>query len=125
MGNVLNDGKKQQVIALGLLGWSLRRIEKETGVRHETVSGYLKAAGIGLRPPGSWGRRPPSKPANEVTTDSEAGKSADGTDSSGSSKPANEVTTDFGGELAGKPEPARPASNPSASTCEPFRDLIE
>src|SRR5882724_12286299 len=113
MGNVLNDEKKQQVIALGRLGWSLRRIERETGVRHETVSGYLKAAGIGLRPPGSWGRLPPSKPASEVITDSEAGNPADGTDSSGLSKPANEVTTDFGGELAGRPEPVRPVSNPS------------
>jgi hypothetical protein len=30
----------------------------------------LKAAGIGVRPPRAWGRRPPAKPANEVTTHS-------------------------------------------------------
>ena len=46
MSNVLNEEKKQQVIALGRLGWSLRRIEQATGVRRETAGAYLKAAGI-------------------------------------------------------------------------------
>jgi hypothetical protein len=36
MSNVLSEEKKQQVIALGRLGWPLRRIEQETGVRHST-----------------------------------------------------------------------------------------
>ncbi|WNZ66161.1 hypothetical protein QEG98_34320 [Myxococcus sp. MxC21-1] len=67
MGNVLSDEKKQQVIALGRLGWSLRRIEDATGVRRETASGYLKAADVGIRPPRRWGK---SRPANEGTTDS-------------------------------------------------------
>ena len=57
MSNVLSEAKKQQVIALGRLGWPLRRIEQETGVRRETAGAYLKAAGIGVRPPGAWGRR--------------------------------------------------------------------
>ena|ERR1700737_3466680 len=76
MSNVLSEAKKQQVIALGRLGWPLRRIEQETGVRRETAGAYLKAAGIGVRPPGAWGRRPPAKPANEneVTTGSDATK---------------------------------------------------
>ena len=47
MGNVLSDDKKQQVLALGRLGWSLRRIEAATDVRRETASGYLRAAGGG------------------------------------------------------------------------------
>jgi hypothetical protein len=47
MSNVLSEAKKQQVIALGRLGWPLRRIEQETGVRRETAGAYLKAAGIG------------------------------------------------------------------------------
>jgi len=68
MSNVLSEAKRQQVIALGRLGWPLRRIEQETGVRRETASAYLKAAGVGVRPPGAWGRRAPAKPANEVTT---------------------------------------------------------
>jgi hypothetical protein len=44
MSNVLNEAKKQQVLALGRLGWPLRRIEQETGVRLETAGAYLKAA---------------------------------------------------------------------------------
>ena len=45
MSNVLIEEKRQRVIALGRLGWSLRRIEQETGVRRETTGAYLKAAG--------------------------------------------------------------------------------
>ena len=37
MANTLSDTKKQQVIALGQLGWTLRRIEAATGVRLETA----------------------------------------------------------------------------------------
>lgn len=66
MSNVLSADKRQQIIALGRLGWSLRRIEQATGVRRETASGYLKAAGIQVRTPG-WER---AKPAIQVTTDS-------------------------------------------------------
>jgi len=40
MANYLKMPKKQQVLALLDLGWSYRRIEAETGVRRETVSGY-------------------------------------------------------------------------------------
>jgi len=61
MSNVLTEEKKQQVIALGKLGWSLRRIERETGVRRETTSVYLKAAGVPVRLPGAWGRSAPGK----------------------------------------------------------------
>ncbi len=78
MANVLSEQKRQQVIALGRLGWTLRRIEQSTGVRRETAGAYLKAAGIAVRPPGSWGRRGPATPVNELfSTSSEA-------------KPANE-----------------------------------
>jgi transposase len=99
VSNVLNDEKKQQVIALGRLGWSLRRIERATSVRRETASVYLKAAGIALRPPGGWGRAV-AKPAIEVATDPEAGKTT----------------------LDGKTGPER---SPSASACEPYREVIE
>ena len=78
MSNVLNEEKRQQVIALGRLGWPLRRIQQETGVHRETAGAYLKAAGVAVRPPGAWGRRPPAKPANEVTPDSLPRKPADG-----------------------------------------------
>ena len=105
MSNVLSEEKQKQVIALGQLGWPLRRIEKATGVRRETAAGYLKAAGIPIRPPRGWGRKGPSKPANGVTTDS------------GHANPANEVTTDLHA-----PTPSR---SPTASACEPYRELID
>ena len=62
MSNVLSEEKRNQIEALGRLGWSLRRIEDATGVRRETASAYLKAAGIAVRAP--RGRRAP-KPAKE------------------------------------------------------------
>jgi hypothetical protein len=67
-GNVLSETKRQQVIALGQLGWSLRRIEQETGVRRETAGCYLKVAGIAVARLGGWKRNPGAKPAREVTT---------------------------------------------------------
>ena len=72
MSNVLSEDKRQQVIALGRLGWSLRRIQAETHIRRETAAGYLRAAGIPVRPPGGWGRLSPAKPAIEVITGSGA-----------------------------------------------------
>ena len=75
MANVLNEEKKQQVLALGRLGWSLRRIQQATGIRRETAGAYLKAAGIAVRPPSGWGRCEP-KPANEMITDSGVAKPA-------------------------------------------------
>src|SRR5579864_6715104 len=105
MSNVLSEDKQQQVIALGRLGWSLRRIERETGVRRETAGGYLRAAGIAVRSPGAWGRSAAAKPAKEVTTGSEA-------------KPAIGVTT------GSEPVPPSPSAA-VGSSCEPFRDEIE
>jgi hypothetical protein len=62
MANVLKPEKQDEIRALGRLGWSLRRIEEAVGVRRETISGYLKAAGIPVRGEGPRfleGWRPP------------------------------------------------------------------
>lgn len=40
MANYLKMDKKQQIYGLIQLGWSYRRIERETGVRRETISRY-------------------------------------------------------------------------------------
>jgi len=40
MGNYLKMPDKRRVLALLELGWSYRRIERETGVRRETVARY-------------------------------------------------------------------------------------
>ena len=68
MSNVLSEEKKQQVIALGKLGWSLRRIEEATGVRRETASAYLKAAGVVVCLPGV-GTPSAGKTGQQVTPD--------------------------------------------------------
>jgi transposase len=110
MSNVLSEEKKQQVIALGKLGWSLRRIEEATGVRRETASGYLRAAGVVVCLPG-WGRRAPAKPAIQVTPDSGA-------------KPAM-VIPDFVAPFSQKQGVPTNPSPPSASACEGYHELIE
>jgi transposase len=109
MGNVLSDEKKQQVLALGRLGWPLRRIEEATGVRRETSSGYLRAAGIAVRPPRGWGH---AKAAKEAITDP-GQQDAD-------SNPAKDPIPDLGG-TAWRP----PGRSPAASACEPYREIIE
>jgi transposase len=125
MSNVLSQEKKEQVIALGRLGWSLRRIERATGVRRETAGGYLRVAGIRVRPPGGWGKRQPAKPANEVTPDPESRKpTVEGLPGSETSKPAIEVTTDSGAESRAIAEPPEPGPS-SGSRCEPYREIIE
>jgi hypothetical protein len=57
MSNVLNEAKKQQVIALGRLGWPLRCIEQETRVRRETAGAYLAAGRMGTATAGKTGQR--------------------------------------------------------------------
>ncbi len=127
MGNVLEKAKQEQVIALGRLGWSLRRIEAATGVRRETAGGYLRSAGIALRTPGGWGRKAPSKAATSVTTGSTSSKPAIevitgffGPPGADNSKPANEVITGFLPE-ATVPEQVKRRSGAS----EAYRELIE
>ena len=107
MSNVLDEEKQQQIVALGRLGWSLRRIEAATGVRRETVGGYLRAAGIGVRGRGRPGERA-AKAAIPlgVSTDPAAPHPAI---SAG-------VSTDSG--VRG------PTRAPSVSACEPYRELI-
>jgi transposase len=129
MANVLNNEKKQQILALGHLGWSLRRIQQATRVRRETISTYLKAAGVGVWPPGGWGRQTGSKPAIGVTTDFGVELSAPRPEiqegiPGESAKPAIGVTTGFGVELRG-PRSENPSRNPSASACEPFQEAID
>ena len=103
MTNILSDDKRQEVLALGRLGWTLRRIERATGVRRETAGAYLKAAGLAVQAPGRWGH-PAAKPAIEVSTDS------------GAHPPG----------IASPPSAATPPGRaPAASACEPYRELIE
>lgn len=111
MANVLSEDKYQQVLALGRLGWSLRKIEEATGVRRETASAYLKAAGVAVRKPRQVVLAAKPATADSVSTDSAP---------TATSKPASraEVSTD-------SPPPGAPTRAPTASACEPYRDEIE
>ncbi len=94
MANVLKPEKQEQVRSLGRLGWSLRRIEAETGVHRESARRYLTAAGIAIRD--QRGRRLPAGAA---------------------SKPASQVFPDLG-------HPTEVLTSAVKSACEPYRDLI-
>ena len=118
--NVLSREKRDQVVALGRLGWSLRRIEKSTGVRRETASSYLKQAGVPVRAPrarlptteaaeSATATGPPSKPA------SESGVSTDPREAKPASRPG--VSTES--------EAIHPGRSPASSACEPYREHIE
>lgn len=106
MSNVLDQTTQQQILALGRLGWTLKRIEQTTGVRRETVSGYLKAAGIPVR-----GRGRPSEATAKPAINQEPV----------STDPAPAVTE----PISPHEVPVlRPGRAPSASACEPYRTLI-
>jgi transposase len=126
MSKVLSDDKKQQVLALGRLGWSLRRIEQATAVRRETASAYLKAAGIAVRgrggQPGVW----PPKPATTVGVSTDFRPSEPAISGEVSTDPPSKPATTAG--VSTDPErlpwPPAPGRAPSASACEPFREVI-
>ena len=105
MSNALDDNEQRQICALGRLGWTLLRIQQATGVRRETISGYLRAAGIPVRGRG----RPSERTAKPAITE--------GVSTDSAPKPAippTEVSTESG-----------PGQAPSASACAPYRELIE
>lgn len=100
MSNVLNEDQKQKILALGRLHWPLSEIERQTGIRRETASKYLKAAGIAVRGRGQRRNRVPGEAASGETA-----------------KPAFAVSPDSA--------PAPPTRSPTASACEVYRELIE
>src|SRR5947209_5685668 len=112
MSNVLSEEKKQQVIALGRLGGSLRKIQKATGVHRTTAADYLRAAGVALRPPGTWGKAPPAKPTNEVTPDP------------GSAQPAHRRVPARKGFLNHLNDSGRSWGSPGGAELEVFRPLL-
>ena len=103
MANVLSKDRKQQVRVLGELGWSLRRIEEETGIRRETASKHLKAMGIAVREPR---KRQLRKAASKV--------------SMAPAKAASEVSI-----MAPALERQSRSVARVGSKCEPFRELVE
>ena len=86
MPNYLKMPKKSQVLALLELGWSYRRIEAETGVRRETVSGYdaARQANAAKTFPGS----DPSPPVDSADVPVDTGSNPAKTFAGSKSNPA-------------------------------------
>ena len=123
MSNVLADDKHHQIVALGRLGWSLRRIERTTGVRRETISGYLKAVGIVV--PGRGRRASRAKPAISTASVSTDSGGANPTISESVCTDTSEAKAATRTEVSTDSAPVpRPGRAPSASACEPYRELI-
>lgn len=124
MSNVLDHTIQHQILALGRLGWTLSRIQGTTGVRRETISGYLKAAGIPVRGRGRPSEAKP-KPAispSEVSTDPGVSAPAVSGEVSTDTRPPTPATEATGAsDVAAVPRPGRA---PTASACEPYRELI-
>ena len=115
-------------------------------MRRETISAYLRGAGVEIWPPGRWRRESKAKAAIAVITGSDAAKPAipgsagplnfnpnpspnpENLSTKGkataTSKPAIAVITDFGVRLSGK-EPENSKGVGSASSSEPYREIIE
>jgi transposase len=104
MSYVLEQTKQQQVLALAQLGWTVSRIAAAVRVDRATVTRYLRAAGLPVRGRG----RPSEGTANAAISP--------------------EVSTDAGPNPAISPRgvstDSTAARAPSASACEPYRELI-
>lgn len=105
----MSETKKQQVLALARLGWTIRRIEAAAGVNRETATRYLREAGIAVRKPG----RPGKQTAKPAISESEVSPGSAAIEA----KPA--IST----EEASTGSP--PAKAGAASACEPFRAIVE
>lgn len=104
MANYLKMPKKQQVLALLDLGWSYRRIQRETGVRRETVSEYDQ-----------------QRQANPAKTF--PGSDETSTDQTGQISPLDESkpATTFPGS---PPNPAKTFAGSRRFVARPYRSLI-
>src|ERR1035441_3516205 len=108
--NELSMQEQETVLSLLRLGWSSRRVARETGHRPETITRYGRAAGI-LAPSPIADSKPVTEA--EVPTDSKPGSEAE---AAAGSKPAIEA------EVAGTERAAMPAK--SRSSCEGHRPFI-
>jgi transposase len=108
--NELSMQEQEAILSLLRLGWSRRRIARETGHRRETITRYARAAGL-LPPPPIAGSKPATEA--EVPTDSRLGVEAE---VPAGSKPAIE------GEV---PNEHSAVTTKSRSSCEVHRPFIE
>ena len=102
--------------------------------RRETISTYLKDAGVELRSPRARLLRPkPASCPDRVITDSDHAECADpvvtaGLDTAKPASVAGQVITNSSPHIedtSGVTSPPEPSRSPSSSACEAYRDAIE
>jgi len=70
--NVLDVADRERILTLLRRGWSIRRVVRETGHRHETIRRYGIDAGILTPRPGAKPHTPPEVPTGSTSTRSSA-----------------------------------------------------
>jgi hypothetical protein len=121
MMNELSVTERETILGLLRLGWSHRRVARETGHRRETIARYGREAGLLPAKPATARKvaTDPSKPATvgEVPTDSKPAT-------------AGELPTDLSTPAIAVEAPTGPVDTTagkarSRSVCEPYRGFIE
>lgn len=110
MSNELSVHEQETIIRLLRLGWSVRRIARQTKHRRETVSRYGREAGIIASKPSS-----PEK----VTTDPGTSDAPSDTHSTSMEVACTELTDAVAPQLASSVTPKK-----SRSACEPYRIFV-
>jgi transposase len=106
--------KRQQVTALLTLGWSFRRIERETGVRRETISRYSRPADPNAAKVFPGESEPDGAGSGAETVGTAASLAGDGSN-------AAKV---FPGSLANPAKAFAGSASRARSSAAPFRDAI-
>ena len=130
--NELSMQEQETILSLLRLGWSRRRIARETGHRRETITRYGVAAGL-LAPTPTADSKPAteaevpadSKPATEAEVPAADSKPATGAEVPTDSKSASEAEVPVGSKpviAAEVPTGSAPAK--SRSSCEGHRPFI-
>ena len=113
--NELGVTERETIIGLPRLGWSTRRIERETGHRRETIARYGREAGVLTSKPATavevskWPPTQKRPPPAKVASDRKAAT-------------VGEVATELKPHTAGE---VPTDSGRSRSACEPHRAFIE
>ena len=130
--NELSMQEQETILSLLRLGWSTRRVARETGHRRETITRYGVAAGL-LAPTPTADSKPAteaevpadSKPATEAEVPAADSKPATGAEVPTDSKSASEAEVPVGSKpviAAEVPTGSAPAK--SRSSCEGHRPFI-
>jgi len=121
MANYLKMATVQAILTLKERGWSNRRIERELGIRRETVSRYVRRNAERSKP----AKAPPGLDIAELAHNGDDSKAARAPTGSGWSKPATKAPPgSLEIDIGHQADPVEPHGGPT-SRCEPFREIIK